>query len=153
LECLSSSSITQVSHGLGVKIKADEQKRGFTILLIFKMILLLSRSCIILSMATDRSPFFYSTTISTTNISFLFYYNKNPQSRNCHAEMPDNGHTRNFFIMKFYFVGISSFDAVPPKKKNSNRITISASLTIALGGVFLHEKNKTDGNGRDKIYM
>jgi hypothetical protein len=94
----------RVSHGLGVKIKADEQKRGFTILLIFKMILLLSRSCIILSMATDRSPFFYSTTISTTNISFLFYYNKNPQSRNCHAEEPDNGHTRNFFIMKFYIL-------------------------------------------------
>jgi hypothetical protein len=33
------------------------------------------------------------------------------------------------------------------KKTKRNRIQISASLTIAMGGVFF-----TDGNGRDKIY-
>jgi hypothetical protein len=44
-----------------------------------------------------------------------------------------NFHTQ-LFMSKFYFDGISSFYAAA--KNNSNRITISASLTIALGGVF-----------------
>jgi hypothetical protein len=91
------------SHGLGVKIKADEQKRGFTILLIFKMSLLLSRSCIILSMATDRSPFFYSTTISTTNIFFFSIIIKIHSHEIVTPKSPTMA-TRNFFIMKFYIL-------------------------------------------------
>ncbi len=98
---------------------------------------------------------FSTTTMSTTtNIFFLFRYvegSSDPVKKMSRRGNPIMATHKLFInlICRLWKIPVSylpSFSAAA-KKKKQNRIPISASLTIAMGGVFF-----TDGNGRDKIY-